>query len=297
MRAIKLLLGNELIEGSNKVSIKSNGDLYVNELIEGGVEQNKTYTRPADWLPMPELVEGDQKIVGLHAVFNHDSNFCAFTVSGAYTVDWGDGTSDSYTSGATAYHIFNYADLGADTECSRGYRQAIVTITPQEGQNLTSINFNVKHNQIGLQDGYSTGWLDVKAVGANIDTLTFGSDARSAMLEIFEFVGSNSIANFSFMFDSCYSLQSIPQLDTSSGTNFSYMFYYCYSLSTGTLSGTSATISYSNCRLSRQALVDIFNGLATVTGQTITITSNWGAAELTEADRAIATDKGWTITG
>jgi len=75
------------------------------------------------------------------------------------------------------------------------------------------------------------------------------------------------------------------------------MFYYCYSLSTGTLSGTSATISYSNCRLSRQALVDIFNGLATVTGQTITITSNWGAAELTEADRAIATDKGWTITG
>ena len=258
------------------------------------------YTRPADWLPLPKLTSEDQKIVGLHAVWPHDSNFCAVQVEGAYTVDWGDGSSpQNYASGATAYHVFDYDDLEG-TECSRGYRQAIVTITPQSGQNLTSVNFAVKHNQAGLADRYSTGWLDVKAAGANIAAFLFGllmPLVFNAMLEIFEFIGSNVIVNFAGMFAGCYSLQSIPQLDTSSGENFSGMFSSCVTLSTAALLGTSANISYQNCRLSRQALVDIFNGLATVTGKTITITGNWGAADLSASDRDIATNKGWTIAG
>ena len=286
--------------------------------------KKEPYFRPADWLPLPKLTSEDQKIVGLHAVWPHDSNFCAVQVEGAYTVDWGDGSSpQNYASGATAYHVFDYDDLEG-TECSRGYRQAIVTITPQSGQNLTSVNFAVKHNQAGLADRYSTGWLDVKAAGANIATFLFGSPMPlvfNAMLEIFEFIGSNVIVNFAGMFagcyslqsipqldtsegtnfggmfDGCYSLQSIPQLDTSSGENFSGMFNYCFSLSTAALLGTSTNISYQNCRLSRQALVDIFNNLATVTGKTITITGNWGAADLSASDRDIATNKGWTIAG
>ncbi len=336
--------------------------------------KKEPYFRPADWLPLPKLTSEDQKIVGLHAVWPHDSNFVAFVCEGAYTVDWGDGSSpQNYASGVAAYHVFDYDDLEG-TECSRGYRQAIVTITPQSGQNLTSANFAVKHNQAGLADGYSTGWLDVKAVGANIAAFLFGSPMLlvvNAMLEIFEFIGSNVIVNFAGMFAGCYSLQSIPQLDTSSGTNFSGMFFscpslqsipqldtssssgeifiamfagcvslqsipqldtssgtnfsgmfngcyslqsipqldtssgtnftnmfmQCPSLSTAALLGTSTNISYQGCRLSRQALVDIFNGLATVTSATITITGNWGAADLSASDRDIATNKGWTIAG
>jgi hypothetical protein len=50
--------------------------------------------------------------------------------------------------------------------------------------------------------------------------------------------------------------------------------------------------------LDRDALVQVFNDLASgVTGQTITITTNPGAASLSAADRQIATDKGWTIVG
>ncbi len=312
------------------------------------------YTRPVDWLTLPEVSEGDQKVVGLHAVFPHDSNFVALQVSGAYTVDWGDGVVENYSGGASAYHKFDYNDLGAETECVRGYRQAIVTIIPTPGQKLTSVNFSIKHNQSGLPNGYSTGWLDVKAAGSEINTFRFETVTvvRNAMLEIFEFVGSNKITtNFSYMFYGCYSLQSIPQLDTSSGTNFTYMFYGCYSLqsipqldtssgtnfssmfrdcyslqsipqldtssgtnfsymfgivaygldycchslSAGALSGTSYDISYENCRLSRQALVDIFNGLATVSGATINIMGNWGIEDLTTEDRNIATNKGWII--
>ncbi len=59
----------------------------------------------------------------------------------------------------------------------------------------------------------------------------------------------------------------------------------------------SKTISYTSCNLSRLALIEIFNNLVTVTSQSITITDNPGAALLTAADRLIATNKGWTITG
>jgi len=99
------------------------------------------------------------------------------------------------------------------------------------------------------------------------------------------------------MFNGCGNLQTIPLLDASSCTNMSGMFNGCYSLSKGAMSGTKVTISYTDCKLSQSALVDIFNGLATVVGQTITITGNWGASSLTVEERAIATDKGWTIVG
>ena len=49
-------------------------------------------------------------------------------------------------------------------------------------------------------------------------------------------------------------------------------------------------------RLSRAAIVAIFNGLASgVTSKIITVSGNPGFAALTAADRLIATAKGWTI--
>jgi hypothetical protein len=50
-------------------------------------------------------------------------------------------------------------------------------------------------------------------------------------------------------------------------------------------------------RLGAVELVEIFNNLATVVGQTITISGNWGASLLTAPERAIATGKGWVLVG
>jgi hypothetical protein len=56
------------------------------------------------------------------------------------------------------------------------------------------------------------------------------------------------------------------------------------------------TVLFANCQLSRDAIVEIFNNLATVTPpQTITITGNWGVTALSAADLLIATSKGWTV--
>jgi hypothetical protein len=127
--------------------------------------------------------------------------------------------------------------------------------------------------------------------------------------------------NFSFMFSYCYSLMSIPLLNTALGTNFSYMFYSCFSLqsipalvmsgalsstdygnlftSCGQLAKMSAigikwTLTVASLKLSGTALNEIYTNLATVTGRTITVTSNWGVST---DDPSIATAKGWTVTG
>jgi hypothetical protein len=56
------------------------------------------------------------------------------------------------------------------------------------------------------------------------------------------------------------------------------------------------TFSFANMMLSRTAIVDIFNGLASgVTSKTITVSGNPGFGALSVAERAIATNKGWTI--
>jgi hypothetical protein len=402
------------------------------------------YVRNPEFLTLPNITAGEQKICILHAVFNTSSNFCAFTISGAYTVDWGDGTITNHASGTTAQKNFVWDNIPSSTLTSQGYRQAIITITPQSGQNFTTLSFSIKHNQAGLSN-YTTGFLDFKIAGSLVDSFSFGNAqptaARHTILEEFSYIGTNLTQNFGDffcnchslkrinslhtssatsmrsmfalcytlktipllnaesvaimnnmfegcnslktipllntvavtsmlgMFSSCSLLQTIPLLNTSAATNMSTMFSNCQSLKSIPLLNTQSlismnsifnncftlktipllntvnvsdmtsafsfcrslhiipainvnsvinfnnvfnganslkkcsfinirtTISFANCMLSASELVEIFNNLATVTSRTITITGNWGASLLTPAQRAIATGKGWTITG
>lgn len=64
-----------------------------------------------------------------------------------------------------------------------------------------------------------------------------------------------------------------------------------------TFSGSSPQINVSYTSLGQAALVALFNDLPTLSGKTINITGATGAAALTAGERAIATGKGWTITG
>jgi hypothetical protein len=66
---------------------------------------------------------------------------------------------------------------------------------------------------------------------------------------------------------------------------------------TGQYGGSSPQINISYTNLNQAALVQVFNDLPTVTSKTINITGALGAAALTAPERAIATGKGWTITG
>ncbi len=209
------------------------------------------WVRPSDWLALTTPDISEQKIVGLHAVLP-GNNWVAFTLSGAYTVDWGDGVTEDFAAGVTAYRNLAWSSYNTSTLTARGYRQAIITITPQSGHNITSWNFLVKHNQPGLSNGYSTGWLDMRLCTPHVASRTFSGSAGQVwhrMIEKFEQVGTDTVTSASQMFYGCYSLQSVT-LDTGAVTSASQMFSDCYSLQSVTLDTgavTSASYMFSGC--------------------------------------------------
>jgi hypothetical protein len=134
-------------------------------------------------------------------------------------------------------------------------------------------------------------------------------------------LNTNLVTNFGSMFLSCYALQKVKLSSTAAGTDFSSMFDNCRSLTTvpainvgaatssasytnmfngctGLTSilatGFKYTFSVASCSLSAAALNTLYGNLATTTGQTITVSSNWGTAT---DDPTLATGKGWTVTG
>ena len=139
-----------------------------------------------------------------------------------------------------------------------------------------------------------------------------------ATIPTFDF---SQTTNFANIFESCTSLKKIPLLDTQRVTNWTNAFVNCHSLdelpafnltATTTITGMFTytngiakapfvnirnTFTFGTQMLSRTAIVDIFNGLASgVTGsKIITVSGNPGYASLTAGDRLIATAKGWTI--
>ena len=56
---------------------------------------SNAWVRPADWLTMPTITSSEQKIALLMPVYPQGSNFLAFTIAGAYTVNWGDGVTEN----------------------------------------------------------------------------------------------------------------------------------------------------------------------------------------------------------
>ena len=76
------------------------------------------WVRNPSWLAMPTVLPTEDKIVILYGVYS-DLNGIAFictTVGAAtYVVDWGDGTSNTYASAATANHQYDYSNVNLGT--------------------------------------------------------------------------------------------------------------------------------------------------------------------------------------
>lgn len=237
-----------------------------------GLDKPAPYVRPADWMTMPTLTAGQQKVCVLVPVWDTDSNFVAVLCAGAYTVDWGDGTAlQNVATGVQANHLYDYATVS--NLSSRGYRQAIMTITPQAGQNLTSVDLQRKHTQAGLPaDGlWRLPWLHIVAVGSFISQLLVtsgsGSNKYATLLERFEFVGPSNMTTGSAQFYQCLSLQSIVGTAwTANITNFTSFFAYCAMLRTvpllDTHSGTNFTTMFSTCSvLESVPILNTSNGI------------------------------------
>ena len=122
---------------------------------------------------------------------------------------------------------------------------------------------------------------------------TFSGCSNLITVPLFD---TSSVTSMSFMFGNCYSLTSVPAWNVTGVTNFGFsnMFYFCASLSRIEAEGFRFTFSVLNCKLNATELNAIYTRLPTVTGQTITVTGNYGRAS---DNPSIATAKGWTVTG
>jgi surface protein len=229
----------------SKITVSGVGALSIGKQTPASTRTE--WTRPADWLTVSSVGSSEQKFVGLRAIFPDDENFTAFTVSGAFTVNWGDGTIENFTSGSTAYRTYSYDNVAFDgTLSSRGYKQAIITITPQAGQNLTALNLNIRHNRSGLL-AYETGWLDIEvgspsfAAGRSLIIGQTAETVRMSMLERVRLSNLGNITDASAMFRTCRNLQSVTfPSDTSKLVNINTMFRECLLLRTIPLFNTAA---------------------------------------------------------
>ena len=105
-----------------------------------------------------------------------------------------------------------------------------------------------------------------------------------------------NVTNMRGMFSYCNKLTSISQLDTSSVTNMQYIFDGCSRLIEIHMTGMKVSFNISASTLfTREALLEILNNLATVTSTKTLTMGSTNLAKLTDEDKAIATNKGWTL--
>lgn len=247
-------------------------------VLGGRLPVSETWQRPADWLPMPTITPGEQKHCMLFAVWN-GNNYVRLAPTGtAYTVDWGDGTTENVASGVAVDHNFAWSSYSGSTLTSLGYRQAMVTITPQgAGQFLTFPLTDAKHPSAAA--GTTTGLLDYEwsSPTCAIPVLDHGSSpaqthrhlqhtkAWSACLtqsynnwwrslpalQSIEGLELTTITSATGMFSSCSALLVGPALSLGACTSTSSMFWGCSRLvSTPTYdlgSTTTCASMYANC--------------------------------------------------
>ena len=274
----------------------------------GIISENKNYLRtnqtqwirPTNWLPLPSMTAGDQMFAGLLAIYppgitagqpgstgpSASSNFVAFSVTGCtYTVDWGNGVTQSYSAGATAQYQFLYEGISASTTITNdiglsGCRQTVITAYPSvAGTTFSGMNFGGVYAQAGYTFASNTysSFLDMRIAGSTINTFSLvGSVRFSRILRQFEWVGNSQITNgkemfsgssnlrsikgtswtanitdFNSMFSGCQQLQTVTLFDTSKGITFTSMFSGCRSLQTiprfNTANGTKFNSTFTNC--------------------------------------------------
>jgi 6-phosphogluconolactonase (cycloisomerase 2 family) len=250
------------------------------QLAEARAQFNKQYNpwvRNASWPAIPAIANGEQVVYCVVAVYPGD-HYLALNVSGNYTVDWGDGSAaQNVAATVQANKKYTYATL-AGAQNADGYKTVLLKITPQAGQSLTSINFNLLPVIAGISTipAGDTNLLEVTASVPNMTGLTsnvfkiatMSPAINSNMLERFNLVAS-ALTSYRQFFYNLYNLQSYELntsavltdcvstfnncqnllyaswFDTSKVTSFGNIFYGCTSLLSCAKFDTSAATDVS----------------------------------------------------
>ena len=106
-----------------------------------------------------------------------------------------------------------------------------------------------------------------------------------------------SATNISQCFSGCHSLTSLPYMNLASVTDTTNAWYGCDNLTTlGGFGAISANFDLATSpNLTVESIMNVINQAATVTGNKIMTLGSENLAKLTDAQKAVATNKGWTL--
>lgn len=107
---------------------------------------------------------------------------------------------------------------------------------------------------------------------------------------------TSKVKNMEEMFWYCNDLQTVPAFDCSNVTNMNNMFASCSSLKSILMTNIGVSFNISASTLfDRVDLLTILNNLKTVTSTKRLTMGSTNLAKLTDEDKLIATNKGWTL--
>ena len=229
-------------------------------------QSSTTYQRPADWLPLPAAEPQSVKI--LKAVADQAENYTRLrmaTNTGPYQVDWGDGVVQTFPNNGQASHNYDFNNSALDgTLTSRGYKQAIISVTPASGV-FTFAQLAIREvSPSGLQQ-YNSGFLDMNInlpnLGAGNNLIIGGNPVRHSSLErvnITSWGNINSLADFFF---NCTRLQSLNEMEwnMTNISDVSNMFRSCAAISKLNCStwNTAGIFNWANAFFACQGLVSL----------------------------------------
>ena len=203
--------------------------------------------------------------------------------------------------------IGDYADIirGFEDMFSVGnhnYRVAPVDVTGLKAINWNTDDINYfKYNTLipkgkDVGDTYKVSGNNKQIViNSKGDIVTYKNDPDFKFCPKFD---TSVEANMNSMFSGCSSLTSVPLFDTSNVTSMVGMFYMCSSLTTlGGFTGLKVDLNLSSCPLlTKESILNVFNKAANVTSSPKTLTLGaTNLSKLTDAEKAIATNKGWVL--
>ena len=112
-----------------------------------------------------------------------------------------------------------------------------------------------------------------------------------------QYSDTENVTDMNNMFSDCRNLTNVPLFDTKNVTNMSYMFKGCSSLEAIHMININANLKISDStKFTREALLEIIGNLKAQTSGTKTLEmGSTNLAKLTDEDKKIATDKGWTL--
>ena len=190
------------------------------------------WSRPPQWPDFWPPPESFDSFTIRCRVSEAGGNFIAFSVvcSGSYSVSWGDGTTNTYTSGTTATKDYSYSAVDLiNTQDSLGYKQAIITVT---GTNITDCNLGIRHP---TYTGTAGIILEIRLNLPNCSSLTARSSSiEQIMCRHVDVQALGPILSCANLFTNFYSLSTVKFAPNTlvSVTTLANMFSFCYELET-----------------------------------------------------------------